>query len=379
MEILFVISLALVVYPYLGYPLVLFVLSWFSRREASAYDNDYRPSISLLMAAYDEEEWVKAKIENCLSLNYPAESLQIIIGSDCSSDRTNEIVAEYENKGVRLLPFQQRRGKMAVVNDLVKEADNEIVVLSDVSELFDEDALTKLVRHFADPEIGAVTGNHIYNQGGAGIGLGTRVYWRFQRWLQRIESRLHSVCQCDGTIYACRKALFPYPDSSTINDDVAVALGVVQQKKRVIYDPEAVIRGDAIEGIERFFWQKVRGQAGRYQIFARFKSLFFPWPPLRWLVFVSHCVSPVMVPWFLILTFVSNTFLISRGGFFAVFFALQCAFYLIAGVGALAERFKISLKVASVPFYFVMANVGSLCGFFVFLARSQSPAWRKVQ
>ena len=135
--------------------------------------------------------------------------------------------------------------------------------------------ILKLTRHFADPQIGAVTGNHIYNEEKSGMGVGTRFYWRFQRLLQSIESRLSTICMCDGTIYAARREWFVPPVNNTINDDVAVPLGIIQQGKRVIFEPEAVARGDVLQQTRRFFRQKVRSQSGKYQNFFRFPRMLF--------------------------------------------------------------------------------------------------------
>jgi poly-beta-1,6-N-acetyl-D-glucosamine synthase len=379
-QLVFWVSLGAIFYTYVGYPMLLTACGIVVRRRASRPDDAFTPSISLVMAAYNEASCIRQKIENCLALNYPREKLGILVGSDGSEDGTNEIVAEYGERGVELLTFHPRRGKMATVNRTVLKATGEICVFSDVSELFEPDAVRKLVRHFADPEIGAVTGNHEYNRNSTALGSGTSFYWRYQRFLQKIESQLHTVCACDGTIYACRRELFPYPPDNTINDDVAVPLGIISRGRRVIYEPEAIIRGDPLPETRRFFRQKIRSQAGKYQNFVQFRLMFRPWPLRRWWIFVSHGVLPVLVPWFLLLCLAANGVLWFSGHrLYQALLIVQACFYLTAVAGLVAEKLRLHVGLLAIPFYFVTANMGSLFGCFAYLTGRQGAAWRKVE
>ena len=379
LAIVFWFSVAAVLYTYIGYPLLLVACHSFCRRHPSKTDDMFRPTISIVLAAYNEARHIREKIKNCLALDYPRESLQIIVGSDGSDDGTNEIVQEFRDQGVELMAFHPRRGKMATVNRIVRRATGEICVFSDISELFEPDALRKLVRHFVDPEIGLVTGNHIYNKQRTGLGTGTSFYWKFKRFLQGIESRLYTGCTCDGTIYACRRELFPFPPENTINDDVAVPWGILSRGKRIVFEPAAIVRGDVLPETSRFFRQKVRSQAGKYQNFAQFRSLFRPWPVRRW-IFMSHGVLPTLVPWFLVLALFTNCVLWFSGqSQYRVLLILQACFYLVATAGYITERLRIQVRLIAIPFYFVTANVGSLCGFFAYICGIQRVAWRKVE
>jgi len=379
-EVVFWLSIAVVLYTYLGYPLLLAGCHLLWRRNPRKQDEGYEPTISIVLAAYNEVQHIRRKIENCLGLEYPREKLQTLVGSDGSDDGTNEIVREYRDQGVELLAFHPRRGKMATVNRIVRAASGEICVFSDISELFEPDALRKLVRHFADAEVGLVTGNHVYNTKQTGLGMGTSFYWRFQRFLQGVESRLYTGCTCDGTIYACRRELFPFPPENTINDDVAVPWGILTHGERIVFEPEAIIRGDPLVETRRFLRQKIRSQAGKYQNFGQFPGMFRPWPLRRWWIFVSHCVLPTLVPWFLVLALASNCVLwFSDQGLYRPALLLQACFYLVAAVGCVTERLRIHVRFAAIPFYFVTANVGSLCGFFSYVFGVQQVAWHKVE
>lgn len=379
LKLLFWLSVFVPFYAYVGYPLCLALLHGFFRRPASQWNDAYQPTVTMILAAYNERAHVARKLENCLALDYPREKLTIFIGSDGSDDGTNEIAASFAERGVRLFEFEPRRGKMATVNRLVKQATSDICVFSDISEVFDNDAVRKLVRHFADSTIGAVTGNHIYNPSSSSLGVGTKFYWKFQRFLQSVESRIYTICACDGTIYACRRQLFPFPPDDTVNDDVAVPLGVIMSGKRIVFESQAVARGDVLAATNRFFRQKVRSQSGKYQNFAASLPMFKPWPISRFWIFVSHSVAPVIVPWFLVAALLANIALAVYEPIpYAILMALHGAFYLIAFVGWVAQRLHLPIPLVSVPYYFVTANLGSLCGAFVFLRGQQRAAWRKV-
>jgi cellulose synthase/poly-beta-1,6-N-acetylglucosamine synthase-like glycosyltransferase len=378
-EIILWLSLSAVVYTYVGYPLLLVCCHLVYRRQASKPDASSCPSVSIVLAAFNEARCIRAKIENCLSLDYPRERLQILVGSDGSQDGTNQIAAEFRDRGVELFEFKPRSGKMATVNRLVARASGDICVFSDISEVFDLDALRKLTRHFADPGIGAVTGNHIYRPTNTGLGKGTAFYWKFQRFLQGIESCVCSICACDGTIYACRRKLFPHPPDDTINDDVAVPLSVIGRGKRIIFESEAIARGEVLSETRQFFRQKIRSQAGQYQLFSRFPQMFIPWPPHRWWIFISHSVLPVLVPWCLVFGLIANFVLCFSGlWLYQLLLILQASFYLLAAVGWIGDELRFDIPLVAFPFYFVTANIGSLCGCFAYFSGMQKAAWRKV-
>ena len=378
LQLFFWTLLTLILYVYLFYPLAAAFFALFLRKnpikDGSA---EFLPYVSFIMAAYNEEANIEAKIKNCLALDYPKDKLEIIIGSDGSDDKTNEIAQKYANKGISFYPHTERRGKMAVINDGVRCAKGEILIFSDIYELFDRDAIRKLIRNFIDTSIGAVTGNRISNPSTTEIGKGTLLYWRYQRWLQRTESQLETILSCDGTIYACRRSLFVPPPQGTINDDKAVPLGVIRQGYRVVFEPQAIARGDLIHESKAFFRQKVRGQSGMYQIFWLFRDMFLPKKPLVWLIFLSHGVGPVIVPWLLIALLLTNFALCSTYPYNAIFL-LQLLFYFSSVIGAISHHFKLSIPLVHLPYFFVISNLASLIGFLAFIFKLQKATWTKV-
>jgi len=369
----------LILYVYFLYPLAAYVLSLFFRKELSRDEaGEYQPHVSFIMAAYNEEEHIEAKIKNCLSLDYPRNKLEIIIGSDGSTDKTNEIAEKYSKEdNISFFSYSRRRGKMAVINDGVGHARGEILVFSDIYESFERDAIRKLVRNFVDPTIGAVTGNHISNSSTTEIGKATLLYWRYQRWLQSIESRLETILSCDGTIYACRRELFVPPPTGTINDDKAVPLGVIRQGYRVVFESEAIARGDLISEPGPFFNQKVRGQSGMYQLFGLFRDMFLPKKPLLWFIFLSHGVGPVIAPWLLLVLLLSNFALYSINPY-SLILVLQLLFYLSSLIGAVCDHLKVRIPLVHLPYFFVISNTASLVGFWAYIFKLQKATWRKV-
>ena len=336
------------------------------------------PTVSLIMAAYNEQDHIERKILNCLALDYPENRLEIIIGSDGSDDGTDDIAKRYAGDRLAFYSHPSRRGKMAVINDGVKYATGEICVFTDVSELFDKNAIKKLVRNFKDPSIGAVTGNHLYNPSDTQLGKGTMLYWRYQRWLQRMESRLSTIMACDGTIYACRRKVFVPPPEGTINDDKAVPLGIVQQGYRIVFEPEAIARGDALPETQAFFQQKIRGQVGMYQLFWMFRKMFFPTDLKTWFIFMSHTVGPVLVPWLLITVFLTNVVLSGERNYFFLLIG-QLFFYGSAGLGAYFHRRQKNVPFLHIPYFFMVSNIASFFAFWSYLFNVQKATWKKVE
>lgn len=379
MQILFWGSLAFILYVFIGYPIIISLLA-LGRPARSVRDlaDEELPEVSLIIAAYNEEAHIERKLQNALNLDYPPEKLTVIVGSDGSNDATNEIVEKFDSERIRFSPFSVRRGKMAVVNDGVAQAQTEICVFTDVSELFDRNAIRKLVRNFQDPSVGAVTGNHIYNPSTSELAKGVRLYWLYQRWLQKMESRMATIMSCDGTIYACRRNLFEAPPVGVINDDKAVPWKMLEKGKRIVFEEEAVARGDALADTRSFFWQKVRGQAGMYQLFSMFQSFFLPRDPMRWFVFMSHAVGPIFAPWFVVIFLFSNIMLLDKPlyNFFSI---VQCVFYLGATSGVFAQRYKKNIPILHIPYIFTVSNLASICGFLAFLFKTQKATWTKVE
>jgi cellulose synthase/poly-beta-1,6-N-acetylglucosamine synthase-like glycosyltransferase len=255
-RVLFWAAALTVVYTYLLFPLIVLVRALIRARPHVS--GDISPSISMIIAAHNEAASIQAKLDNVLSLDYPPDRLEVVIASDGSDDGTDEIVRGYEDRGVRLLS-RPRRGKAPALNDAVGAARGEILVFSDANSLYARDALSALVRPFADPLVGGVAGDQRYVPAGGGdaIASGEQSYWNLDRLLKCAESRAGNVISATGAIYAVRASLFrPVPDGVT--DDFYTSTGVIAQGYRLVFAPDAVAFEPVAGTAELEFGRKVR-------------------------------------------------------------------------------------------------------------------------
>lgn len=370
-ELLFWLSLALVVYPYAGYPAWLFLLSKLFRRPIQRASIE--PPVSLLIPAYNEEKVIEAKIRNALALDYPADKLEVVVASDGSTDATNDIVARFKSSGrVRLLAFSPNRGKTAVLNDAVGRLRGEIVVFTDAASMLELDAVRRLVACFADPHVGAVSGLYrIRNAAGAQLGPQEDFYWQYETLLKRMESDVHSILGAHGALYAIRKELYPYPEPSIINDDYVIPVRIVGRGYRVCYEPDAIAWEEADE--MRGFSRRIRIMAGNFQQLRELPALLWPPRPLPLFFFLSHKVARLAVPFALLVLLLSNAFLLSQPGYQAAFVA-QTAFYLAVLAGAVLPK---APRLLRLPYYFVMVNAAALPGIYYALRGRRNMAWKR--
>ena len=233
MEILFAVLLFLSVYSYLVYPALLALIS--RKAKNPPFRSEISPSISIVLSLYNEEKVIEEKIRNSLALVYPGDRLEIIVCSDGSTDRTDEIMAAMKDPRITFRPFPERSGKTACLNRIIPGAKGEIILFTDANSMFPPDLLTRLVRNFASPEIGLVTGWTRYG-GRSGERETTGIYSRLEKWTREKESAVSSCVGADGAIFAMRKSLFRPLSDSDINDFV-LPLRVIEQGRRVVLDP----------------------------------------------------------------------------------------------------------------------------------------------
>ena len=218
-------------YAYFGYPVLLAILSLFSQRKHESPDvpNHY-PEVTLLIAAYNEEDVIEEKVKNSLALGYPQDKLHIVVVSDGSTDRTDEIVKKYEDRGVELFRTE-RLGKTVARNRAVENAKGELIVLTDANAFFRQDALKKLVKHFQDPGVGVVCGALVLKRADGSENL----YWRYEKLIKRLENKFHSIIGANGSIYAMRRELYdPLPPE--VDDDFVEPLIVYMKGKKAVYE-----------------------------------------------------------------------------------------------------------------------------------------------
>ena len=333
-EIVFWASLLLIGYVYVGYPLLLGV--WSRLRRRPVHREGWEPRVSLILAVWNERDTIAAKIGNCRELEYPAEKLEIVISLDAPTDGTDRIVAGYRDPSIRVVTSSRHEGKAAALNRAVREATGEILVFCDARQRIEPGALHELVEDLADPTVGAVTGELMLSEDGCqesadGVGL----YWRYEKALRSMESRIHSTLGATGALYAIRRELFrPIPESAVL-DDVIVPMRVVLAGKRIVFEPRARV-WDRVCPPEQEFGRKVRTLAGNFQLFELMPDLLRPGKNPVFLQFVSHKVGRLIVPYLLVALFLSN--LLLEGPFYRLLLGGQIAFYLMAAAGAWLSR-----------------------------------------
>ena len=378
-EFIFWVSAFLIFHTYIGYPLVLVVLSVFSAKQR-VYDENYLPTVSMIFAAYNEDSIIEEKLKNCKSLDYPKEKLEILIGSDGCTDRTNEIAHKYLNDRIRLKVFTQRRGKAAVLNDLAGAARGDILVFSDANSMYKSDAIRRLAGYFADKKVGGVCGRLVLlSHGGKLEADGERLYWDYENYLKYLEGRIKTVIGANGAIYAIKHELFrTLPTQEIITDDFVIALRIVQAGHEVIYEKDAVAWEYTSPSVRAEFKRKMRIGAANYFGIRHVFSLLNPFKGFVAFGLWSHKVIRWIVPFLLILMFTANIFLLNQLHYRIAFFA-QIIFYGIALVAWIFDRVGKPIRWFVYPYYFVMANLALLIGFFKFVSNSEKPAWTRVE
>lgn len=380
LQVVFFVCAALTIFHYLVYPAFVILLARAAGKvePPEEADDAALPTVSVIIAAYNEERVIRDKLLNTLSLSYPAQRLEVVVAADGSNDATRDIAASFAEQGVRVLHDPQRRGKTAALNRGVAVARGEIVVFSDANNMFDADALRKLVRHFADPRVGGVCGlKQIYESKDRESAVGDGLYWKYESAIKTAESRLGSITNADGEIFAIRRALYRPLDESLINDDAAITFDLVRAQRRVLYEPAARSYEQASISIEDDFNVKVRMVSGGFQTLAQ--EWRFLLPPRRAfaLAFLSHKVLRWIAPELLIVMLISSALLAASGSLlFIALLAMQVAFYLLAVAGWLLRKRGPLAMPLYVPFYFCAMNTAALFGLYRHVTRSTQ--WKKA-
>jgi cellulose synthase/poly-beta-1,6-N-acetylglucosamine synthase-like glycosyltransferase len=371
--------LGVVVYVYAGYPLMLGVLRLVGRRIHRI--GEACPRVTLVIPAYNERKVIREKLDNSLAIDYPREHLEIIVVSDGSEDGTNDIVREFEGRGVKLMAVAPRGGKTSALNRAVPAATGEIVVLCDANVMFLPDALTRLVRHFADPSVGAVTGDVQIRSADAPFGEGEGLYYKYERFIQLGESELGSTVTVDGGMYAIRKELFRPLPADTILDDFIIGMNAALAGRRVLYDPSAVATENATMDVRQEFRRKVRIVAGGFRELLRWHGVPSPLQPQLFWSYVSHKLLRWLVPWLLLLVLAANCALLwqpTGATAAAALLLVQAAFYGCALFCCLRPNYRWP-AVVGVPFYFCMVNAAAWLGSLRGVTGIERVTWKKAE
>lgn len=371
-QLLFWLSLGLLVYVYAGYPLLLAMLGRMRRRHAPASDST-APSVCLIISAHDEEAVIREKIENSLALRYDGR-LSIVVASDGCQDHTDAIASEYRDHGVELLRWPVRRGKSTVLNDVLCHRREDVIVFTDANSLFRPDAVTCLVERLRSASVGCVVGELKYVRDASTVGQGESLYWRYESRVKVLESRLESVLVANGSIFAARRELIRelYPD---VANDFQIPFDVANQGRGVVYEPRAVAIECCAEHWEEEFGRKVRIVLRGITGFSRLRPRIHG---LRLWQFVSHKLLRWSVGAFLLVLLASSIALARHSTGYAVFLALQLVCYAAAAAGWVVRRRQRVPRVLYVPFYFTMVNWAALAAMVRFVAGRRQAVWDKA-
>jgi len=379
MKYLFWGCLGLIAYTYLIYPALVMA---FARLFPRSYqkDDSMRPSVSMLVSAYNEEDVIQQKLENCLQIEYPQDRIEFLLGSDGSSDGTNAVLEGINPPRFRTFLFPEREGKSAVINRLLPEAKGEIILFSDANSMYCPDAVNKLVRHFSDPAVGGVCGKLrlIDPQGTAG-GDGEGLYWRFENAIKRAEGALHSVVSANGAIFTVRKELLdPLPTHTAMNDDLLITMQIMKKGKRVIYEPGAVAEENTSPSMGKEFERKIRISSCNYPVLPWLFRHFRPRHAYSGWALFSHKFLRWSVPFLGMGMLVSNLLLAFRGGVYPYFLAGQGLVYLGALFGFLGDLFFDDAG-PFIPFYYLaMVNAALVIGLWRILTGRQGHYWERL-
>jgi cellulose synthase/poly-beta-1,6-N-acetylglucosamine synthase-like glycosyltransferase len=373
-EAIFWLSVAAIGYAYVGYPVLLLLLSRI--RPKPVKSGHWTPSVTVIIAAYNEERDLAVKLENTLALDYPQTHLEIIVTSDCSSDRTDEIARSFASRGVRLHRQEERHGKTAAQNAAVTKARGEIIVFSDATTHYRPDVLRLMIPAFADSSVGCVTGRVIYQDDkDSSVGAGTQSYWNYEFFLKKHESAVCSLIGVCGCMYAVRASAY-IPLYNEACSDFIIATTMVEQGLRAVYVPEAVCTEEPNRQAKKELAARVRIISQTFADLWRNRSVLNPFRSGFYAVQLwSHKLMRYLVPVFLIAIFIASAVLATRNAFYAAVFVMQVAFYLAALVSWILERAGVTFGLLALPQYFVITNLASLIAVFKFLTGERYTRW----
>jgi cellulose synthase/poly-beta-1,6-N-acetylglucosamine synthase-like glycosyltransferase len=376
-KVLFWLAALLLFYVYAGYPLLLALIGLLVRRQRSG--PGYSPPISVLIAAYNEEEAIERKIRQTLGLEYPADKVEVLVLSDCSTDRTDEIVSSFGDSRVRLVRMPERRGKTFAQNQGVKEATGEVIVFSDATAIYQSKALQYLACNYQDASVGAVSGRYQYFDPTeqSATGLGSMAFWNYENLIKRLQSRIKTITGCCGCIYSVRKEAYTELPADIISDLVQ-PLQAIKKGYRVVFEDRALAYEETTQSTSEEFAMRVRvvtrAMRGLLRVSDLLKPWKFPWPAFQlW----SHKVMRWMVPLFLIALFAANLFLLDTP-LGRVTMAAQLAFYGVALLNMLVPLHR-QWKPLGIPLFFCTLNAAALVSMSEICRGRKYVTWQTVR
>lgn len=341
----------------------------------------FEPDVTLIVAAYNEADFIERKLRNSLNLDYPAGKLRWIFITDGSTDATAEIVGTY--KSVLLLHQDERKGKVVAINRAMQFVDTPYVIFSDANTLLNKSCVREILKHYGDAAVGGVAGEKKILQGTneKSSGKGEGIYWKYESMLKKLDSDFYSVVGAAGELFSVKTSLYRISREDIILEDFVQSLQICMSGYVIRYEPRAFAEETASISIHEEQKRKVRIAEGAFQAMIVLKELFSPFKyPILSFQFISHRVlrwtaSPVC----LIILFISNAWLANQSevGLYMVFFLLQTVFYAMAAIGWFFANRNLNIKAFYIPYYFLFMNLSLFIGFSRFVSRKQVPIWEK--
>lgn len=386
---LFWLTLFLAFYTYIGYGLLLWMLTFFSKKSpySPPFTNpEVLPDLTFVVAAYNEEAFITQKIQNTLALDYPREKFHILLITDGSTDQTPKLVQNFplpEGAHLQLYHRAERAGKNAAIDRVMPLIDTPIVVFSDANTFVNREALINIVRHYQDPTVGGVAGEKrvlMAKKGEAAAASGEGMYWKYESLLKKLDAAFYSCIGAAGELFSIRRHLYKPVPPDSITEDFMLSMSINTQGYKMAYEPQAFAMETSSANVAEEMKRKIRIATGGFQAFFRLLPVLNPfrYGKLSFQYFSHRVMRWIVAPLALPLFFVSNLFLLRHDDpVYLLFFVAQVLFYLVACLGYLLRNRQISVKAFFAPYYFCLMNYGMYRGAIRYFLGSQSAVWEK--
>jgi cellulose synthase/poly-beta-1,6-N-acetylglucosamine synthase-like glycosyltransferase len=388
-ELIFWILLFILVYTFVGYALTLFVLLKIKKilfpKKVLDFDFSYEPNVCLFVTAFNEKDYVKQKVENSFSLDYPKDKIQYLWITDGSNDGTPDLLKKYDELEVHHLP--ERRGKMHAMNRGVKFVKAPIIIFSDTNTILGKQSIREIVAKFSNSKTGCVAGEKriVEKDADSAAGAGEGLYWKFESWVKKMDAELNSAVGAVGELFAIRTELFEDVEEDALLDDFMISLRIAQKGYHIAYSPNAYAEESASLNVKEELKRKIRIAAGGIQTIFRLKGLLNPFRSgiLTWQYFSHKVLRWTLAPVSMFLILPVNMFIVwqqnnwSEFGFYTLALFTQVFCYLLALIGWFFENRKIRFKILFIPYYFASINYAAVRGMFRYFKGKQSVNWEK--
>lgn len=386
MIILFWICIFIIFYTFAGYGIILYILVKIKKlilKPNVLLSSNYFPTVTLLIAAYNEENYIQEKINNCLEIEYPQDKLKIIFVTDGSTDATPNIISRYSN--IQLFHTPERNGKMAAIKRVMPSVQTEIVVFTDANTYLNKEAISELVKHYQNEKVGAVAGEKkiLVETAADASSAGEGFYWKYESILKKWDYQLYSNVGAAGELFSIRKNLYQPVETDSIIDDHMIAMRIAERGYIIAYEPNAYAMETASANTKEELKRKIRIAAGGMQSIIRLKKSANPFHnPIFTFQYISHRVLRwTITPFLLIAAFILNITIVSKYQIplYILLLICQMLFYSLAILGYYFEQKHIKIKIFFIPYYFCMMNYAVIAGIIRYFRKNQSAAWEKSQ